>query len=104
MLAMKVNFCKDTTSMDLNDKTIVSLQPNVSPGRYNLKLQANETNFENCSAQQYFKTHIAIRFNLRRFWPSVPSLVFDVLLKCSFTVCLRGYLYVSPNLMVISHA
>ncbi len=29
--------------MDLNDKTIALLQPNVSPGRYNLKLQANET-------------------------------------------------------------
>ena len=41
--------------MDLNDKTIASLQPNVSPGRYNLKLPANEINFENCSTQQYFK-------------------------------------------------
>ena len=47
--------CKEITSMDLNDKTISSLQPNVSPGNYNLKLQANEINFENCSAQQYFK-------------------------------------------------
>ncbi len=25
------------------------------PGRYNLKLQANKINFENCSAQQYFE-------------------------------------------------
>ncbi len=41
--------------MDRNDKTIASLQPNVFPGRYNLKLQANKINFENCSAQQYFK-------------------------------------------------
>ncbi len=73
--------------MDLNDKTIASLQPDVSSGRYNLKLQANKINFENCSAQQHFKTHIAIRFNPRHFWPSVPSyLVFAVLLKCSFTV------------------
>jgi len=52
---MKLNVCKEITSMDLNDKTIASLQPNVSPWRYNLKLQANEINFENCSAQQYFK-------------------------------------------------
>ena len=41
--------------MDPNDKTIASLQPNVSPGCYNLKLQANEINFANCSAQQHFK-------------------------------------------------
>ncbi len=40
--------------MDLNDKTIALLQPNVSPGRYNLVFQVNRTNFENCSAQQYF--------------------------------------------------
>ncbi len=49
--------------MDPNDKTVASLQPNVPPGRYNLKLQANETNFENCSAQQYCKNmqkHTAI--------------------------------------------
>ena len=52
---MKLNVCKEITSMDLNDKTEASLQPNVSPGRYNLKLQVNEINFENCSAQQYFK-------------------------------------------------
>ena len=38
---MKLNVCKEITSMDINDKTIDSLQPNVSPGRYNLKLQAN---------------------------------------------------------------
>ncbi len=37
----------------INDKAIAS--PNVSPGRYNLKLQVNKMNFENCSAQQYFK-------------------------------------------------
>ncbi len=49
-----MNVCKKNISMDLNDKTIASLQPNVSPGRYNLKLQANEINFENCSAQQCF--------------------------------------------------
>jgi len=55
ILAMKLNVCKEITSVDLNDKTIASLQPNVSPGRYNLKLQANKTNFENSSAQQYFK-------------------------------------------------
>ena len=63
---MKLNVCKEITSMDLNDKTIASLQPNFSPRRYNLKLQANEINFENCS------THIAIRFSLLQFCPSVP--------------------------------
>ncbi len=47
---MKLNVCKEISSMDLNDKTIASLQPSVSPGRYVLKLQANEINFENCSA------------------------------------------------------
>ena len=52
---MKFNVSKEITFMDVNDKTIASLQPNVSPGRYNLKLQANEIYFENCSAQQYFK-------------------------------------------------
>ena len=52
---MKLNVCKEITSMDLNGKTIASLQPNVSPGRLHLNLQANEISFENCSAQQYFK-------------------------------------------------
>ncbi len=75
---MKLNVCKTISSMILNDKTIDSLQPNVSSGRFNLKLQAAKINFENCSAQQYFKTHIAIRFNLRHFWPSVPSFAFSV--------------------------
>ena len=56
---MKLNVCKEITSMNLNDKTVALLQPNVSPGRYNLKLQANEINFENCSAQQYFKNQIS---------------------------------------------
>ncbi len=77
--------------MFLNDKTIASLQPNVSPGRYNLKLQTDKINFENCSTGPNFKkTHITIRFNLSHFWPSVPSLAFGVLFKDSFTV-LRGY-------------
>ncbi len=52
---MKLNVCKEINSMILNDKTIASLQPNVSPGRYNLKLQADKINFENCSAGSYFK-------------------------------------------------
>ncbi len=55
ILAIKLNVCKEITSMDLNDKTIASLQSNVFPGRCNLKILANETNFESCSAQQYFK-------------------------------------------------
>ena len=36
--------------MRLNEKIVPSLQPNMSPGRYNFNLQANEINFENCSA------------------------------------------------------
>jgi hypothetical protein len=36
--------------MDRNDKTLASLQPDMSPKRYNLKLQANEIIFENCTA------------------------------------------------------
>ena len=43
------------TPMDLNDKIIASLQSNVSPVRYNLKLPSNGINFENCSAKQFFK-------------------------------------------------
>ncbi len=101
---MKLNVCKEITSIVLNDKTIASLQPNVSLGRYNFKIQANKVNFENCLAQQYFKTHIAILFNLRRFWPSAPPFVFGVyLLKCSFTI-LRVYFYITTTLIVISHA
>ena len=52
---MKLNVCKEITSVHLNDKAIASLQPNVSLRHYNLKLLANEINFENCSAQQFFK-------------------------------------------------
>ncbi len=37
---MELNVCKEITSMYLNDKTIALLQPNLSPGHYNLKLQA----------------------------------------------------------------
>ena len=67
--------------MDLNDKTIASLKPNVFPGRYNLKLEANEINFETVQPNSISKTHIAIRFNLLHFWSSIPSFVFAVLLK-----------------------
>ncbi len=52
---MKLTVYEEIASMDVNDKTIASLQPNVSSGRYNVKLQANKINFENCSAQQYLK-------------------------------------------------
>ena len=61
---MKLNVCKEITSMDVNDKTIASLQPNVSPGNYNLKLQAKEINFETVQPNSISKTHIAIRSNL----------------------------------------
>ncbi len=30
--------CKEITSVDLNDKTTVSLQPNVPPGHYEFKV------------------------------------------------------------------
>ena len=90
-------------SMDLIDKTIASLQPNVSPGPYNLKLQANEINFENRSAQHYFKNPYRNLFQTLHFWPSVPSFVFAVLLKGSFAV-LSGYFYISPNFIAVSHA
>ena len=46
VLVMKLNACKEINSVDLNDETISSLQPNVFPGRYNSKSQANKTNFE----------------------------------------------------------
>ncbi len=52
---MKLNVCKEITFINLNGKTIASLQPNVSPGHYNIKLQANKINFENRTAQQSFK-------------------------------------------------
>ena len=34
----ELNVCKEITSTDLNDKTIASVQPNLSPRRYNSKL------------------------------------------------------------------
>ena len=87
---MKLNVCKEITFMDLIDKIIASVQPNVSPMRYNLKIQADDINFETVQPSSISKTLIVIRFNLLHFWPSVPSFVFAVLLKCSFTV-LNGY-------------
>ena len=42
ILAMKLHVCEEIITMDLNDKALASLQPNMSPG--------NETAFENCSA------------------------------------------------------
>ncbi len=52
---MKLNVCKEIYSINLNDNSIASLQSNLSPGRYNLKLQTGKINFENCSAGPYFK-------------------------------------------------
>jgi len=52
---MKLNVSKEINAVILNDKPTASLQPNVSPGHYNLKLQADKMNFENCSARPYFK-------------------------------------------------
>ena len=86
-------------SMDVNDKTVTSLQPNVSPGRYKqtwLTLKTVQPNsISNC--------HIAIRFNLLHFWPSVPSFVFAVLLKYFFIVS-SSYIYILPNFLAIYHA
>ncbi len=56
---MKLTVCKEINSMILNDKTISSLQPNVSPGRYNLKLQAGKINFKNSSARTIFQKPIS---------------------------------------------
>ena len=47
---MKLNVSKEITSMDVNDKTIASLQTNMTPRRNNLKLPTDEINVENCSA------------------------------------------------------
>ena len=85
--------------MDLDDKTIASLQPNVFPGRYNLSYKQTRLTFNSSMS----KTHIAVRFNLLHFWPSVPPFVFAELLKCSFTV-LNSYFYISSNFTAISHA
>ncbi len=72
---MKLNVCKEINSMILNDKTIASLQPNVSPGRYDLKLQANKIIFENCSAGPYFKNPYRNPFQY-----STPSAILYLLL------------------------
>ena len=73
----------------------------MSPGRYNLKLQTNEIKFENCSALKYFKNpyHHLLQSS-SKFYPFVPSFVFVVLLKSSFTV-LSCYFYISPNFVAI---
>ena len=39
VLVMKLNACGEINSVDLNDETISSLQPNVFPGRYNSSLK-----------------------------------------------------------------
>ncbi len=82
-------FTKKLMLWSVNDKTKASLRPNLSPENYNLKLQADKINFEICSPDHIFiisRTHIAVRFNLRRFWPSVPSFAFGVIFKYSSTV------------------
>ena len=82
---MKLNVCKEIASTDLNDKTIASLQPNVSPGRYNLKLQANENHFENCSGSvTLFKNPYRNPFQSSSLLAIRSTAA--VLLKCSFIV------------------
>ncbi len=84
VFAMKLNVCKEINSMILNDKTIASLQPNVSPAPYNFGLQADRLTLKTVPPH-ISKTHIAIHLNLRHFWPSIPSFAFGVLFKYSFT-------------------
>ncbi len=79
---MKLNVCKESAPMDPNDKTIASLQPNVTPERYNLKLQANENNFENCSAQQHFKNLYRNPFQSSSVLAIRASCVIEMSLHC----------------------
>ncbi len=89
--------------MDPNDKTIVSLQPDVSPGRYKLTLQANETNLEICSAKQYFKNPNNNPFQSSSLLAiRTRSIVFAI--EMFLHSVLRGYFYISSNLMVIYDA
>ena len=85
---MKRDVCKVIISIDLNDKTIASYQPNVSPRRFHLKLQSNEMNFETVQPSIISKTHIAIRsFIFFNFVHPYLLLYFSaVLLKCSVNV------------------
>ncbi len=56
-------------------KTIVLFQPNVSPGCYNLKLQANEIkNLKTAQPKSISKPPHAIRFNLLEILPMAISL------------------------------
>ena len=81
---MKLNGSEKINSMDLNNKIIASLQTNISPGRYNLKLQTRLT-LKTVPPNSFSKIHI--RFNLLQFCTVPPFVyVFAVLLKCSFTV------------------
>ena len=103
ILAMKLNVCKEITSMDLNGKTIVHYNQMCLPGFIIKSFKQIRLTLKTVQPNSISKAHITIRFNLLHFWPSVPSFVFAVLLKCSFSV-LSGYFYISPNFMVISHA
>ncbi len=81
---MKLDVCKEITSMDLNDKAIALLLSLCLPG----------VNIESYKQTRLtLKTVRPNRFNLRHFCPFVPSFVFAVLLKCSLIV-LRGYFFI----------
>jgi len=77
-------------TLDLNDKT-ASFKTNMSPGRYKgdkqtrLSLKTVQPNMQS----------VLIFFN---FCPSLPSLVFIVLLKC-FSAVLSGYFYILGDLV-----
>ncbi len=100
---MKLNVCKEITSMDLNDKTIVSLQPNVSPWRCILKLQANEIEFKNCSVKQYFKNAYRNPFQSSSLL-AIRTLCCICRVIEMFPHCLSGYFYILPISMAISRA
>jgi len=91
--------------MDLNDKSLASLQPKVSPWRYILESQANEINFDLKTVQpnSISKTHIAIRFNLLHFWPSGTFFCICCVVEIFFHYFICGYFKISPNFMAISH-
>ncbi len=101
---MKIDVYIEITSMDLNDKTTASLQPYVPPGCYNIKLQANEITFENCSAQQYFKNPYCNPFQSC----SLLAIRIFFCICCVIKMFMRWFKQLffifSPNFMAISHA
>ena len=84
--------------MDLNDKTITSLQKCIQ-GVVVKGCKQTRLTLKMIQLDSFSKTHIAIRFNPIHFCPSVPSLVFVVLLKYPSNV-IRGYFHISLNFVI----